>query len=98
MASSKDFNAGNWNHLKSFWGPYSFPHNLVNGGNENTGKWFHEKVDLSMLYRKLWGDPMGVRLVVIAIFCDTDETGKERVVYFSNVRAGRSISCPKVPN
>ncbi len=51
-----------------------------------------------MLYRKLWGDPMGVRLVVIAIFCDTDETGKESVVYFSNVRAGRSISCPKVPN
>lgn len=60
---------------------------MVNGGDENTGKWFHEKVDLSALYRRLWGDPQCVRLMVIAIFCNTDETGTESVVYFSNVRA-----------
>ena len=84
---NKALKAGDWKHLESFWGLYSFPHYVVNGGNENTGKWFHEKVDLSALYRKLWGDPKGARLMVVAIFCDTDETGKESVVYFSNVRA-----------
>ena len=34
----------------------------------------------------LWGSAAGVRLVELALFCDTDQTGAESVAYFSNVR------------
>jgi len=34
----------------------------------------------------LWGDPAGARIVDIAFFCDSDDTGGETVAYFADVR------------
>ena len=78
--------AGEWKYLKSAFGFRSFPHFVVNGGNENVGKWFREKVRLDEMYRSLWGDPTGARLIELALFCDGDNTGGDSVAYFSNVR------------
>ncbi len=77
--------AGDWKHLKFFLF-FSFPHYVANGGDENAGRWHHESANLRELYRELWGEPRGVHLVEIALFCDTDETGAESVAYFSDVR------------
>ena len=46
-----------------------------------------ERVDLSDLYSTLWQDPRGARLIAIALFCDTDDTGARSVAYFSDIRA-----------
>ncbi len=76
---------GDWKHLK-FFGLFSFPHFVANGGDVNAGRWHSERVDLSELFAALWGDPKGVRLVEVALFCDTDETGKSSIAYFSDIR------------
>jgi len=78
--------AGDWKYLKSFWRSQAFPHFVANGGGANAGRWHHETVNLAALYRTLWGDPRGSRLVEIALFCDTDQTGAESVAYFADVR------------
>lgn len=78
--------AGDWKHLKSMFGLRSFPHYVVNGGNGNVGRWFREFVQLTDLYRALWGDPAGARLVEVALFCDSDNTGSSSIAYFSDVR------------
>lgn len=75
---------GDWKHLK-FFGK-SFPHYVANGGAENAGRWHRERVVLTELYSKLWGDPAGSRLVEVALFCDTDDTGAESTAYVSDVR------------
>ncbi len=77
---------GDWKHI-SFFGLFSFPHLTVNGGEENVGRWHHESSNLHEIYSTLWGDPGGARLVEIALFCDTDETGATSTAYFSDVRA-----------
>lgn len=82
---NRDLKRGDWKHLK-FLGLFSFPHFVANGGNENIGRWHDEKVSLSELYATLWGDASGARLVEIALFCDTDETGARSLAYFSDVR------------
>ena len=45
---------------------------------------------LREIYRELWGDPRGARLVELAIFCDSDQTGTESLAYFSDVRVVRN--------
>ncbi len=75
---------GDWKHLK-FFGK-SFPHYVANGGAENAGRWHRERVVLTELYSKLWGDPAGSRLVEVALVCDTDETGAASTAYVSDVR------------
>lgn len=67
----------------------SFPHYVANGGAENLGRWHDEEVDLTEIYRTQWGDPVGARMIDIAILCDSDETGGETVAYVSNVRVER---------
>ena len=67
----------------------SFPHYVANGGRENLGRWHDEAVDLTEIYRTLWGDPGGARMIDIAIFCDSDETGGETVAYVADVRVRR---------
>ena len=79
--------AGDWKYLKSFWRTQAFPHYTARGGQANVGRWLDERVDLRMLYRTQWGDPTGVRLVELALFCDTDQTGASSVAYFSTIRA-----------
>jgi hypothetical protein len=88
--------AGEWLHL-TFFGVFSFPHYVANGGPENAGRWHREQVDLAELYRELWGDPTGARLSELALFCDTDQTGAESVAYFSDVRLARRSGEPAAP-
>jgi len=83
---NQDLRRGDWKHLK-FFGFFSFPHFVANGGDENAGRWQAERVDLSDLYSTLWQDPRGARLIAIALFCDTDDTGARSVAYFSDIRA-----------
>ena len=58
---------GDWKHLK-FLGLFSFSHYTANGGDDNTGRWHHERVNLNDLYSTLHGDPRGVRLVELALW------------------------------
>ena len=76
---------GDWKYLKTFWGAQGFPHYTARGGQANVGRWHDERVDLRALYRTQWGDPAGARLVELALFCDTDQTGASSVAYFSNI-------------
>jgi hypothetical protein len=78
---------GDWKYLKSFWRSQAFPHYTARGGQANVGRWHDERVDMRALYRAQWGDPAGVRLVEIALFCDTDQTGASSIAYFSTIRA-----------
>ena len=67
----------------------SFPHYVANGGRENVGRWHQEAVDLTEIYETLWGDPVGARMIDIAILCDSDETGDETLAYVADVRVQR---------
>ncbi len=78
--------AGDYKHIKGF------PHYVANGGEENLGRWHREAVDLTEIYRELWKDPAGARLVDIALFCDSDETDGQTVAYFAEVRVERAPS------
>ena len=77
---------GDWRHLEFFMGMFSFPHYTANGGDENAGRWHHERVNLRELYTTLWGDVAGAHLIALALFCDTDETGAESTAYFADIR------------
>ena len=66
-----------------------FPHYVANGGASNVGRWHTEEVDLLAIYRHIWKDAGPVRVIDIAIFCDSDETGGETVSYFADVRMRR---------
>ena len=68
---------------------HPFPHYVANGGRENIGRWHQEAVDLTEIYETLWGDPVGARMIDIAIFCDSDETGDETLAYVADVRVQR---------
>lgn len=70
-----------------------FPHYVANGGASNIGRWHRETVDLGGVYETLWGDPTGVRMVDIGIFCDSDETGGETIAYVADVR----VEQPRAP-
>lgn len=85
---NRTLRAGDWKHL-TFFRLFSFPHYVANGGRENEGRWHDERVGLREIFRQLWGDPAGARLVEVALFCDTDETGAESVAYFGKVEARR---------
>ncbi len=80
-------NAGDWKYLKSFWRSQAFPHYAARGGQAEIGRWHDERVDLRELYSKQWGDPAGVQLREIALFCDTDQTGASSIAYFSTIKA-----------
>ena len=66
-----------------------FPHYAADGGDENTGKWRDEEVDLADLALLFWPDGKTRRLVDIAIFCDSDETKSASIAYISDVQAAR---------
>jgi hypothetical protein len=75
---------GDWKHL-NFFGFFSFPHFVANGGEENVGRWHRERVSLTELYSTLWGEASGARLTEVALFCDTDETGASSTAYFADI-------------
>lgn len=88
---NRTLHEGDWKYLESFWRRSRFPHYVARGGNENTGRWHDEKVDLRALYQRQWGNPQGVSLQEVALFCDTDATGARSVAYFSEVRVERGL-------
>ncbi len=77
---NRAFGAGDYKYVGSF------PHYVANGRRENIGRWHRERVDLTDIYRELWGDPRGARIVDLGLFCDSDETGGDTVAYFADVR------------
>lgn len=68
----------------------SFPHYVANGGNENIGRWHDEQVDLLALFRRFWPDDSPGRVTVVAVFCDSDETGASSISYFADIRLRRA--------
>jgi hypothetical protein len=72
----------------------TFPHYVANGGDENVGRWFAEEVDLRALARRFWPDVAVARLIDIALFCDSDETGSRSVSYFADVRLRQRSGAP----
>ena len=83
---NRKLRAGDWKYLKFFGSSHPFPHYVANAGNDNIGRWHHERVELGKLYREQWGEPRGARLVEIALFADTDQTGAKSIAYFSDIR------------
>ena len=81
--ANRSLRAGDYNVIGSF------PHYVANGGRENLGRWHDEAVDLTEIYRTLWGDPTGARMTDIALFFDSDETGGETLAYVADVRVRR---------
>jgi hypothetical protein len=73
----------------------TFPHYVANGGDENVGRWFSEEVDLRAIARRFWPDVAVARLVDIALFCDSDETGSRSVSYFADVRLRQQSGAPR---
>jgi Protein of unknown function (DUF3047) len=82
--SNGAFKPGQWKYV------HDFPHYVANSGDatsgENTKLWFAEKVNLLELYRTATKRTDTARLVNIAIFCDTDDTGGQSIAYFSDVK------------
>ena len=75
--------AGDYKFIKDF------PHYVANGGDENVGRWFTERIDLLAIYRKLWGEPggaSGARVTDIGLFCDSDETKGSSIAWFADVK------------
>ncbi len=81
--SNGAFSPGQWKMIGDF------PHYVANGGDAKTGantnKWFAEKVNLLELYRTATKRKDTPRLINIAVFCDTDDTGAKSVAYFGKV-------------
>ena len=73
--------------VKYIWG---FPHYVARGGNENVDRWFEEQLDLRGVFKLFWPDEKPHRLLTIAIFCDSDNTGTASVSYFAQVRLMRN--------
>lgn len=69
----------------------SFPHWVANGGDENAGRWFREEADLAALARRFWPEAAVARLIDIALFCDTDETGGTSAAWFADVTLLRAL-------
>lgn len=70
----------------------TFPHYVANGGDENLRRWQSEEVDLLAIYRRFWPDGAPARLVDIALFCDSDETGARSIAYFAGVTMRRAAA------
>lgn len=76
---------GDWKYLGEPDSKNRFPHYVARGGEAQTGRWHDESVDLIDLYESQWGSAEGVRLIELALFCDTDATGGQSSAYFSMV-------------
>lgn len=72
----------------------SFPHYVANGGNENVGSWHNERVDLLALFKRFWPNDRPGRVMDIAVFCDSDETGSSSISYFADIRLRRASPKP----
>ena len=66
-----------------------FPHFVADAGEERTGRWLDEKIDLALVYAEIWKDAAPAHLVDVAVFCDSDDTHTTSVSYFDYVRLER---------
>ena len=57
----------------------------ANGGHENVGRWFEERIDLLKIYRETSKREDAPRVKFVGIFCDTDDTKTSSVAYFGKV-------------
>ena len=63
-----------------------FPHFVAAAGEERTGRWLDEKIDLALVDAEIWKDAAPAHLVDVAIFCDSDDTHTASISYFDYVR------------
>ena len=66
-----------------------FPHFVADAGEERTGRWLEEKIDLGHIYAEIWKDVAPAHLIDIAVFCDSDDTHTASISYFDYVRLER---------
>jgi len=66
-----------------------FPHFVADAGEERTGRWLDEKIDLARVYGEIWKDAAPAHLVDVAVFCDSDDTHTSSISYFDYVRLER---------
>ena len=78
--SNRKFKPGDYKYIDDF------PHYVANGLDENIGRWHHQQVDLLEIYRATSGMKDNPRVRMIAIFCDSDNTGGQSSAYFSDVK------------
>lgn len=69
----------------------SFPHYVARGGDENIGRWHAEQVDLLALFKRFWPNDKPGRVTLVAVFCDSDETGSSSISYFADIRLRRAM-------
>jgi len=63
-----------------------FPHFVADAGEERTGRWLDEKIDLGRVYGEIWKDAAPAHLVDVAVFCDGDDTHTASISYFAYVQ------------
>jgi len=66
-----------------------FPHFVADAGEERTGRWLDEKIDLARVYGEIWKDAAPTHLIDVAVFCDSDDTHTASISYFGYVRLER---------
>jgi len=86
--SNDRFAPGEWKIIGDFH------HYVANGLDANVGQWWHEEVDLQAIYRKATGRTDDARTTLVAIFCDSDETGTRSVAYFADVALSKHAPKP----
>ena len=77
--ANKLFKPGDYKYIGTF------PHYVANGGHENVGRWFEERIDLLKIYRETSKREDTPRVKFAGIFCDTDDTKTSSVAYFGKV-------------
>ena len=62
------------------------PHYTANGGDENIDVWHRETVDLLEICKMIGGTDPKARIILISIFCDSDDTGTRSVAWFGDFK------------
>jgi hypothetical protein len=78
--ANRAFKRGDWKYIGKF------PHYVADGGSENVGRWRHQRAHLLNIYRNITKRSDTPRLVFLALFCDSDNTGGRSVAYTADVR------------
>lgn len=68
----------------------SFPHYVARGGDKNVGAWHDETINLLDIYRTTWSDRASVKVTIIGLFCDSDDTDTRSIAYFADVHMKRT--------
>jgi len=78
--SNKLFQPGDYKFIDDFG------HYVANGHVENIDRWHSEEVNLLEIYHRTSGRDDTPIIKLVAIFCDSDDTGGHSIAYFSDVR------------